>query len=218
MQQAAKQGAAATLASCRQPANPPGNKTTHASPHIRLPAPTPPNTRQTTSWHGGQTAPAARPHRPAARRRRGCSRGGRPHCHHRRMPHPHRPRQARCVSVLPAHLPALLRARASIRPTRLAGGLAEVPPDQLLGTVLNGIITRSGIDATEVGDVCVGNVLQVTAPLVPPSLCSRQPGLYPRACCLLAQRYVRGWVSREPGRWDRASRRCTRGCQRPHLS
>ena len=40
------------------------------------------------------------------------------------------------------------------------GGLAETPPDLMLATVLNGVLQRSGVDASLVNDVCVGNVLQ----------------------------------------------------------
>jgi len=40
------------------------------------------------------------------------------------------------------------------------GSFAEVPPDQLLATVLNATVSRAAIDPALVGDVCVGNCLQ----------------------------------------------------------
>eukprot|EP01052_Picozoa_sp_SAG31_P013939 SAG31_NODE_851_length_11519_cov_4.727145_3_plen_102_part_00 len=47
------------------------------------------------------------------------------------------------------------------------GGLADVPPDALLSTVLKATLSRSGIDPAEIGDLAVGNVLQPGAGMLP---------------------------------------------------
>ena len=57
------------------------------------------------------------------------------------------------------------------------GGLASVPPSELLQTVLQATLTRTGVAGTDIQDLCVGNVLQPPAGFAPLRMAALAAGL-----------------------------------------